>query len=32
MDKVEQLIKKLKFEGYTEEQILNMVKECLVME
>jgi DNA-binding transcriptional regulator YhcF (GntR family) len=31
MDKVIQLIKELKFLGYSEEDILKMVQECLPM-
>jgi hypothetical protein len=29
MERVIQLVKQLKFEGYTEEEILKMVQECL---
>lgn len=32
MDMVKQLIKELKFQGYTEEDILEMVKECLPLQ
>jgi hypothetical protein len=31
-ERVKQLVKQLKFEGYTEEQILKMVKECLPLQ
>ena len=32
MERVEQLIKRLKFDGYSNEEILKMVKKCLEME
>lgn len=32
MNQVVDLVKQLKFEGYTDEEIVEMVKECLKME
>lgn len=32
MDAVKKMVKQLKFEGYTDEEILKLVHECLKLE